>query len=375
VPPTTIGVAPSGKQPVDLRVREAGVLADREAGVDRQERDEAVLQQALLAGRGDAGEDLEAAVDLQCVGRDGDRPLAPRAQPCRHGERDVGLADPGGAEEREQHGASMAGGTARYGDRMAVRIGSGLATGGDARASAVDAAMDARLGLDGESADLAVVFVAGDNVAAAETVLEGVHEALAPGALVGCGAGGVLGGRREVETGTAVAVWASFDEAGRAFHAEATRRPRGSRPRLPDLGGGGACSAPTRVVPHRRACCRLAPGAPACRSGGTRQRRPRGGGVLFLATASGTARRGRALDGIELLPSSPGGLPLGPELTVTAAEGKSSRSSRPAAWQAAQVILDLEPPSASCLSAGCCSGWSSTAASPSTCTATSSSAA
>ena len=47
--------------------------------------------------------------------------------------------------------------------------------------------------------DLVVVFASGAHLAAPEATLEGVHEALAPAALVGCGAGGVLGARREVE--------------------------------------------------------------------------------------------------------------------------------------------------------------------------------
>ena len=41
---------------------------------------------------------------------------------------------------------------------------------------------------------------------------EGVHEALAPAAIVGCGAGGVLGAGREIEGGTAVTVWAATFE-------------------------------------------------------------------------------------------------------------------------------------------------------------------
>ena len=71
---------------------------------------------------------------------------------------------------------------------MGVHIGSGLATGGDARSAAVEAALEARAGV-ANGTDLAVVFVAGAHVDAAEAVLEGVHEALAPSALVGCGAG------------------------------------------------------------------------------------------------------------------------------------------------------------------------------------------
>ena len=49
-----------------------------------------------------------------------------------------------------------------------------------------------------------MVFASGSHLVAPEALLEGVHGALAPRALVGCGAGGVLGGGRELESGTAV---------------------------------------------------------------------------------------------------------------------------------------------------------------------------
>jgi small ligand-binding sensory domain FIST len=60
------------------------------------------------------------------------------------------------------------------------------------------------------------------HLAAPEATLEGVHEALAPPVLVGCGAGGVVGDGREIERGTAVAVWAAALGGGRAeaFHLE-----------------------------------------------------------------------------------------------------------------------------------------------------------
>ena len=66
------------------------------------------------------------------------------------------------------------------------------------------------------------MFASGSHLVAPEALLEGVHSALAPRALVGCGAGGVLGESRELESGTAVAVWAAdFGGTGGAsvFHA------------------------------------------------------------------------------------------------------------------------------------------------------------
>ena len=84
--------------------------------------------------------------------------------------------------------------------------------------------------LDGEPADLVVVFASGAHLAAPEAMLEGIHDQLAPGALIGCGAGGVLGEGRELESGTAVAVWAASLDGGVAhpFHATVTELEDGA---------------------------------------------------------------------------------------------------------------------------------------------------
>ncbi len=236
---------------------------------------------------------------------------------------------------------------------MGVHIGSGLVTGGDARSSAVDAAMEARLDLNGQRADLAVVFVAGGHVEAAEAILEGVHEALAPGALVGCGAAGVLGGRREVETGTAVAVWAAALDGGSAqtFHAEAEQVDGGVAIRgFPDLAGAAGTilipdpySFPTDGLLHDLR--ERAPGVPIV--GGLASARAAGAGGALLLHGEEVLTGGAVgvrLDGVELLPCvSQGAAPLGPELTITAAEGQviSELAGRPALEKLKEVILDL----------------------------------
>ena len=84
---------------------------------------------------------------------------------------------------------------------MAIRIGAGLSRTHDARVGAIEAAQAAAVGLAGEHADVAVVFACGAHLAAPEAVLEGVHEALRPAQLVGCGAAGVLAAGAEVEDG------------------------------------------------------------------------------------------------------------------------------------------------------------------------------
>ena len=236
---------------------------------------------------------------------------------------------------------------------MGVHIGSGLAIGGDARPSALEAALEARHGLGGRSADLVVVFATGAHVEAAEASLEGVHEALAPDALIGCGAGGVLGGRREVEGGTAIAVWAASlgDGSAETFHAEVVEVPEGlAIMGFPDLeGAAGALlvpdpfSFPTDAVLHDLAS--RAPGVPLV-GGIASAQVPGGEGALLMhgeQVVSGGAV-GVRLDGVELLPCvSQGAAPVGPELTVTAAEGQiiAELAGRPALDKLREVIVDL----------------------------------
>jgi small ligand-binding sensory domain FIST len=236
---------------------------------------------------------------------------------------------------------------------MTVRIGSGLATGGDARAAAVDAAMDARMGLAGAPADLAIVFVAGAHVASADAVLAGVHEALGPDALVGCGAGGVLGGRREVEGGTAVAVWAASlgDGTAHSFYAEAEQVEGGVAVHgFPDVAGAaGAILIPDPLTFPTDAVLRelgaRAPGVPIV-GGLASAAAPGANGGLLLhgedVLAGGAV--GVRLDGVELLPCvSQGAAPVGPELTITAAEGQviAELAGRPALEKLREVILEL----------------------------------
>ena len=101
VPPTTIGRSPGGEQSVDLLVGELGVLPGAELSVNREERQQPVLELRPLRGTGGSRDDLEAGVDLERVGRDGDRILAALPQEPGEVDGDTGLADPGGAEDRD----------------------------------------------------------------------------------------------------------------------------------------------------------------------------------------------------------------------------------------------------------------------------------
>jgi small ligand-binding sensory domain FIST len=237
---------------------------------------------------------------------------------------------------------------------VSVRIGCGLSTGSDPRVAAIEAGQQARAALEGGRADIACVFASGSHLAAPEATLEGVHEALAPAVLAGCGAGGVLGDGREVERGTAVAVWAAAlgEGSAEAFHLDVVPGPDsiaiGGLPELDEA----TCvvllpdpySFPTDLVLAELA--QRAPGVPVL-GGIASARTLDGNAALFLGDGlCDDGAVGVAFSGVEVLPCvSQGAAPVGPELTVTAAEGHVIRelAGRPALETLRQTIEELAP--------------------------------
>jgi small ligand-binding sensory domain FIST len=235
---------------------------------------------------------------------------------------------------------------------VSVRIGCGLSTNPDPRVAAIEAGTQARSRLGGASADVAFVFSAGTHLAAPEATLEGVQEALDPPALVGCGAGGVLGEGREIEQGTAVAVWAAALGGGlaEAFHAETIETPDGTA--VTGLAGLEDASAivllpdpvsfPTAAVLDELG--RRAPAVPIL-GGLSSGRTPDGDAALFFGDRVVSAGAvGVRFDGVEVLPCvSQGAAPVGPELTVTAADGNLIRelAGRPALERLRDAIDEL----------------------------------
>jgi small ligand-binding sensory domain FIST len=213
---------------------------------------------------------------------------------------------------------------------VSLRIGCGLSTLLDVRDGAVAASSAAREQLDGAQADLAVVFASGTHLSAPETLLEGIHETLAPGQLIGCGASGVVAQSREIESDTAVAVWAANLDGGGATTFTAVFEIDGDEATfdgLPSLGGATGLI----VLPDPYSFATDVLLAELATSG---HPGPVLGGLSSARTADGTAALfcgdqvveegavGARLDGVEVLPCvSQGATPVGPELTVTAAEG------------------------------------------------------
>ncbi len=233
-----------------------------------------------------------------------------------------------------------------------MRVGAGLSDELDSHAGAAAAARAAAQQLGGAEVDLALVFASGAHLADPEEMLAAVHAELAPAALAGCGAGGVLGQGRELEGGTGVAVWAASLDGGeaRAFHATVRREEDvGVLEGMPEIGSGAAVimlsdpySFPTDAVLDGIADA--APGVPVL-GGLSSARSPLGDAVLFSdghVVEEGAV--GVCLNGVELLPCvSQGAAPLGPEMTVTAAEDNViyELAGRPAVQAIEQAVGEL----------------------------------
>jgi small ligand-binding sensory domain FIST len=235
-----------------------------------------------------------------------------------------------------------------------VTISSGVSDALDPRSAAREAAGEAAAGLGGEAADLAVVFAAGAHLAAPEVTLENVQEVLAPAQLVGCGASGILGDGREFEDGTAVAVWAADlgDGAATVFHAETHELEGGiAVVGLPELEGAGVAillpdPASFPVDGLLAELTSRAPGVPVL-GGVSSGRTYEGRAALFVGDrVVDEGAVGLRLDGVDVLPCvSQGARPVGPELTITAAEGQivHELAGRNALMKLREVVDELDP--------------------------------
>ncbi len=215
---------------------------------------------------------------------------------------------------------------------MSVRIGTGLSTLLEPRAAALDAATAAAAELGDQRCDLVVVFASGSVLGAPELVLEAVHEILRPEGLIGCGAGGVIGHGQEVENGTAVSVWAASlgDGTALTFHAavEEIEIGTGALTGMADLAGadGAILIADPETFPTAPVLRFLSESTPmlpligGLASGKSLENET----VLFIDERVVTdGAVGVRLDGVEMLPTvSQGAAPIGPELTITAGEGR-----------------------------------------------------
>lgn len=96
-----------------------------------------------------------------------------------------------------------------------ARVGSGLSTATQGRLAIDDALHQAESGLAGAKVDLLVLFVSPQLEDDLAEIVDRVNERAEDAVVIGCSAGGVIGGGSEVEDAPAVAVWAaSLPDAG-----------------------------------------------------------------------------------------------------------------------------------------------------------------
>ena len=235
-----------------------------------------------------------------------------------------------------------------------VRIATGLVaddTGVDAFA---EAAARAQLGLGGAAADLVVVFAASPNLEHADEGLVAVEERLRPGAIIGCGAQGVIGGGLELEHG-GVAVWAGSLPGAtiRPFHLDALEAGEGevAIAGLPGLAGAEAVIllADPYTFPVEPLLDRLAadhPGLPVIGGLASAGALPGEGALIHSGGLETSGAVGVALSGVDVRPCvSQGAQPIGPEMVITECEGNviHGLASRPALARLHDAIGELEP--------------------------------
>jgi small ligand-binding sensory domain FIST len=234
-----------------------------------------------------------------------------------------------------------------------MKVAAAVCTDPDPVRGAIQAARDVAADLAGEDADIALVFVGGAHLTAPERTLEAVDAELPAGALIGCGAGGVLGSGREYESGTAIALWAaSLDDDGVAEPLHATVSERGDTGVLegiPELSvdSGLILLSDPYTFPTGPVLDRIAQDTPwvPVLGGLASGRSAGGGGALLLGDEVCTEGAvGLHLRNVEMLPCvSQGAAPLGREMTVTAAEGNviHELAGKPAVATIEAVIAEL----------------------------------
>ena len=238
---------------------------------------------------------------------------------------------------------------------MSVTVAVGISDDFDAASAFDEAAAAAREGLGGAECDLCMVFAGATHLGHGEGILSVVHSQLEPRVLVGCGAGGVVGGGREIEEGDGAVVWA-LSAPGAAIEPLAlATAPVEDGIALAGLPEDPADYGDAMVVladPNTFSADALLmhvnderPAMPVL--GGLASAAAQGSASLFLngqVVDSGAVAC--SLTGIDLLPCvSQGAAPVGPEMTVTGVEGNliSELASRPALERLREAIAELEP--------------------------------
>jgi len=216
-----------------------------------------------------------------------------------------------------------------------------------------EASLDAARKLDAPC-DLCLLFAGAPHLGHGKWILSTVHEHLEPRHLIGCGAGGVVGAGREIEEGPAAVVWAaSLPDAGISTHHFGVEQA--------DAGGYAVLGIPeaeklgqTMILladPYSFATealldrlHELRPGMPVL--GGLSSASAVGSASLFRdGEVLGGGAVACSVSGVPILPCvSQGATPVGPEMTITAAERNviEELASRPAIERLREALDALD---------------------------------
>ena len=237
---------------------------------------------------------------------------------------------------------------------MPARIAVGVSDSFDAVEAFSEAAAEARAELGDAQCDLCLVFAGAPHLAHGKWILSAVHDALGPEHLIGCGAGGVVGPGRELEEGPGAVVWAASLPGGVVATHHLRLEEDAGGPSLAGLGDPGELGDTLIVLadPHSFPADHL-----LARLNQERPGMPVLGGLASAAAAGSAAlfRDGDVVDsgavacslsGVTVVPCvSQGASPVGPEMTITAAEGNviGELASAPAVERLRQAIGALDP--------------------------------
>ncbi|HYH62670.1 MAG TPA: FIST N-terminal domain-containing protein, partial [Solirubrobacterales bacterium] len=233
---------------------------------------------------------------------------------------------------------------------MPVCVSVGLSDDPDTAQAFAAAADAAAAGLDG-ACDLSVLFAGAEHLGETDKILEVVHSSLSPAALIGCGANGVIGAGREIEEGAGAVVWALSAPEASVETMALTSGPIDdgiALNGLPEELGETMIVLidPTSFSPDALLAYlnEARPAMPVL--GGLASAATQGSACLFLdEEVIGEGAVACSLSDVEILPCvSQGATPVGPEMTVTAAEGNvvSELASKPALERIREVIGDLD---------------------------------
>ena len=238
------------------------------------------------------------------------------------------------------------------------RVSVGLSEQLDSRAAAVEAAERAGAGLEGDC-DLCLVFATGEHLPLLGEQLSAVAERISPRNLIGCGAGGTVASGRELERGPGLVVWAASLPGAEVVTLLFPEDRPGENAPLFDLPEPTAESGDRAMImladPYRcsiepwlEEISRNHPGLPVL--GGLASAALQDRSAIAVMDDGELLTGGAAaalISGVQVLPCvSQGAAPVGPEMTVTAAERNviGELASKPAMERLGEVIAALPEP-------------------------------